>query len=75
MALAGTRLRSWQRRLDTIHRNLIVLRDEIDGAGDQALAQRMDVAQIDLGECLDQIGATIEICRDRRGKRPEPAPA
>lgn len=70
--LTGTKLRSWRRRLETAHRNVVAVSDEIEAEGDAELAQRIVLAHCDLHECLSILGATIEICRDRRGKRPPP---
>jgi hypothetical protein len=70
MTLAGSKLRSWRRRLEAAQRKVLAVSEEIEAAGDQELADRFGLAHIDLGECLSQIGATIEICRDPRGKRP-----
>jgi len=69
VALVGTKLRSWRRRLETAHRKVLEVSEEIDGAGDPELADRIALAHCDLHECLSILEATIEIARDPRGAR------
>lgn len=71
MTLAGTKLRSWRRRLETASRTVAAVMDEIRAEADPALVARMDEANCDTEECLGIINATIDICRDPRGKRPQ----
>lgn len=70
MTLAGTKLRSWRRRLEAAHRKVVAVKEEMQADGNDELAARIAAAHVDLGDCLSQIGTTIEICRDPRGKRP-----
>lgn len=67
--LTTTKLRSWERKLEAAQRKILTVSDEIEAAGDAELAQRIALAHIDLVECLSMVAATIEICRDPRGKR------
>jgi hypothetical protein len=67
--LTTTKLRGWERGLEAAQRKILAISDEIDACGDAELAQRIALAHIDLGECLTMVAATIEICRDPRGKR------
>ena len=70
MTLAGTNFRSWRGRLEAAKRKIAGVEEEIRSSGDAALIERMDAANADLGECLSILGATIELARDPRGKRP-----
>ena len=67
--ITTTKLRKWERRLETAHRNVVVVSQEIEADGDDELAQRIALAHIDLHECLSMLAATIEMCRDPRGAR------
>lgn len=75
MAIRGTKLRSWQRRLEAAQRKVAGVASEIEASKNPKLADRLLDANCDLGECLSILGATIEICRDPRGgNRQSPSP-
>jgi hypothetical protein len=68
--LAGTKLRSWRRRLEAARRKAATVFEEIDGSDSAELKRRLYDANCDMDECLGILGATIELCRDPRGQRP-----
>jgi len=72
MALAGTKLRSWERRLETARRKVQEVEAEVAATPLLGLQARLEASFADLGECLSILGTTIEICRDARGKRSQP---
>lgn len=70
VTLAGTKLRSWRARLNAAKRKVADVAAEIREHGDPVLTERMEQADCYLNDAVSILGATIECCRDPRGKRP-----
>lgn len=68
--LAGTKLRSWRTRLDAAKRKVAEVADEIGKHGDPVLIERLEQSDCYLNDAVSILSATIECCRDPRGKRP-----
>lgn len=68
--LAGTKLRSWRTRLNAAQRKVAEVADEIRERGEPALIERLEQSDCYLNDVVSILSATIECCRDPRGKRP-----
>jgi hypothetical protein len=69
--LAGTKFRSWRTRLGAAQRKVAAVADEIREHGEPALIDRLEQSDCYLNDAVSILSATIECCRDPRGKRPE----